>query len=177
MTLLAHLTLTTGDITYVPWERPDAETDPLLPLVLAGTGEVPGEPGLYVDIIFPSTDGSSPLGGAAYFQLAREPGLSTRPIIQAVVCWSPALDESAWNQARSGYAPLRSTLERIGGAARDVPPVRPPVPWLAVWLLPYALDLAQDEPTPDPAIRDLAQIEQRIAVALGREAHVRGRQR
>ena len=138
MTALCHLTLNTGHLARTPRsEVPQAVVDRLLPLVDAGGGPIPGLDGWHLDLMFPLDDRGARMDGAAYFQVAPEPGTSRRPVVMAVACWRPELAASAWTQAVAGYTAMRSSL--IASSLWLEPPDSPPasLPWIAAWLTPF----------------------------------------
>jgi hypothetical protein len=91
--------------------------------------------GWYVDLTFPLTVDGARKSGAAFFQIARQPGMSKVPAVMCIAAWSPELSVDAWGNAVAGYNAMR---DAIGGLA--APEFAPPAPWLAVWLTPFAVD-------------------------------------
>lgn len=134
---LTHLTLNTGHTarTTRP-ETSQAVLDSLRPSIKAEGGPIPGLDGWYFDLFRPLDQAGQPSGGAAYFQIADEPGLSKRPAIVAVACWSPDLSLEAWNLLIGGYNAMRETLRQIH-LWRPIPTTIPSTPWLAVYLTPF----------------------------------------
>lgn len=129
-----HLTLTTGHLRVSPRaEVSDDVIAQLRPLVAAEGGEIPAMPGWYLDFVFPLTQEGERQPGAAYFQIAREPGMGETPAIMAIAAWEPAAADKAWFMATMSYRPFQA----LGGKPALA---QPKLPWLAVWLTPFALD-------------------------------------
>nr|WP_314075201.1 hypothetical protein [uncultured Roseococcus sp.] len=125
--MIHHLTLTTGHLVERP--RPSqASLDMILPLVLDGGGPIPG-----MDLHLAMMR----RGGAAYFQVAGEAGMSTAPVVQGMACWGEADAGGAWIAACRYYEALRDPLARAG-IWREPPAAPPPLPWVAAWITPFA---------------------------------------
>ncbi|MBB2199777.1 hypothetical protein HLH44_20510 [Gluconacetobacter sp. 1c LMG 22058] len=139
MTKLTHLTLNTGHLTRTSREDVDqAVVDALLPIVDADGGPIPGIPGWYLDFMRPlNPDRSAPVNGAAFFQIADQPGRSPLPAVLAVACWKENMAPAAWKQIIQGYTALEPAL-RSAGIWRAPPPAHPRhTPWLVVALTPF----------------------------------------
>lgn len=131
-----HLTLTTGHLRVSPRaEVSDDVIARLRPLVAAQEGPVPGMPGWFLDFMLPLDEATRQRkDGAAFFQIAQATGMSNTPAIIAVAAWDAAMADTAWSMAEQGYLPLMAVT---GGKPA---PVQPELPWLAVWLTPFALE-------------------------------------
>ena len=109
-----------------------------MPLIDAEGGAIPGIEGWFVDLLSPLDAQGAIRRGAAFFQIADEPGTSKRPVVMAFACWSHDMTEEVWQQVSLGYQAMRQPLQ-VSELWRD-PPSRPPaVPWLAVWLMPFLI--------------------------------------
>ena len=138
MTPLSHLTLNTGHLARTA--RAEVGSDVvsyLLPIIDAEGGAVPGMPGWFLDFMFPIGQDGGRLDGGVFFQIADEPGTSKRPVVMAVAAWTEAMAGSAWEQAMLGYRAQQPALAAFG-LWREPPDGTPPLPWLAVWLTPFA---------------------------------------
>lgn len=134
---LHHITLNTGHIARTA--RSDVQAhiiDRLLPILDAEGGPVPGLPGWHLDLFFPLDDRGTPQPGAAFFQIADEPGTSKRPAVMAVACWMDAMQAQAWGQALASYHAMRPALQACD-FWHDPPTKPPPLPWLAICLTPW----------------------------------------
>ena len=157
---LRHLTLNTGHVSRQ--RRADvaqAVIDQLRPVLDAEGGPVPGMGGWRLDLFYPTDRDQRRLNGAAFFQLADEPGPSKAPAVMAVACWDQAMAESAWSQAKQGYGALRGTLTAVG-LWKPIPATPPPVPWLATWLTPAVAVAAPED------VLALGDLERCVAFAL-----------
>ncbi len=82
--LLSHLTLNTGYIARTGRaEVADEVVTLLLPVLDAGGGAVPGMPGWFLNVIFPIAPSGARLDGAAFFQVADEPGTALARLAEA----------------------------------------------------------------------------------------------
>lgn len=135
MPRLYHLTINTGHLA-VTSSVPQDILDRISAVVDAECGEIPGLSGWYLDILRPMSGDGRPIPGAAFFQIASEPGLSKMPAVMAMACWQPAAQAAAWQQAIMSYGALRASL--IATRLWREPPRHPPtLPWLTVWLTPF----------------------------------------
>jgi hypothetical protein len=152
MTVLWHYTANSGNVAETGREMVDQVViDRLLPVVDAQEGDLP-EVGLAVDIMTPLDERRRRLPGAAFFQI-EAPGarMSQTPYVMAVACWRADREADAWQQFRDLVA------EFTGGAPNREPP---DLPWLAVYVLPYALAL------PPETVTTLGDLERCLAWAL-----------
>ena len=133
---LHHLTLNTGHTaTHHRSDIGQPAVDLLHPVLDAEGGPVPGMAGWHLGCFFPRDAEGRRLDGSAFFQIADEPGLSKVPAVMCIACWREHAAEDAWKQVRQTYGALREPLVAIG-MWRAAPMRPPPLPWLAVWLLP-----------------------------------------
>lgn len=129
---LHHLTLNTGHLRLSPRAEVSEEVIAVLrPLVAKGSAPVPGMAGWHLHFVFPED-------GAVFFQIADRPGLSKTPVLMAIVAWQAEAAATAWKTATTSY-------KQICGPGCLAPPAMPPVPWLAVWLTPFAGRVRPDE--------------------------------
>ena len=156
---LHHLTLNTAHLAISLRDRtPMKVTDALQPILDAGGGEIPGIPDWYVSVIHPRTPEGGIASGSAFYQIADEPGLSTSPVVAAMVAWEHAAAARAWDQIVQGYEAMQPQLEAV--RLWHEPIAQPILPWMAVYLLPtigFASPLL---------IRELGSLEQAIAWSL-----------
>jgi hypothetical protein len=139
-TVLHHLTLNTGHVARTARAEVGQETiDLLLPLIDAQNGTFV-DLGLAFDVMCPLDNGGRPVPGAAFFQIAPTAGLSKQPYVMCIGCWKQSMSEEAWKQAVTMYRSQRAVLEPIS-LWRRPPTKTPPVPWLAVMLMPYLIAL------------------------------------
>lgn len=133
---LHHLTLNTGNLAAVPrYHVSQSRIDALLPGLDSGGGAIPGMDGWYLAAAFPRSAHGGRASGSAYYQIADEPGLSTRPIVMAMVAWEPNAAAAAWRQALAAYEAMRPALRAL-----DLwwePIAAPVLPWLAIWATPH----------------------------------------
>jgi hypothetical protein len=140
METLYHLTLNSGHVSQTARsEVADSVIELLGPIIEAEGGWIPSMRGWYLDFMFPLEPSTRErMDGGAYFQIAREPDMSKRPIVGAIAAWSTAQSDIAWDLVKQGYEPLRGLL---GPTAKPVPIKPPPLPWLAVWLTAHVLSV------------------------------------
>lgn len=152
--ILHHLTFNTGHCRASP--RSEVMEDVIMalrPVIQAEGGTLVD--GWHLDIMRPLDQTTREIrAGAAYFQIADEPGRSRRPVVCAVLCWQEDIAREAWDIAVESYATLRKLVHG------DPAPRMPDLPWLAVWLTPQSSTL-----TPDMALL-LGDAERCIAWAL-----------
>lgn len=135
---LHHLTSTTGHLTRTSRSKvADDVIELLRPIVEAEGGQVPFTPEWHLDVWRLLEDGE-PKPGAAVFQVARGPASSDagkRPYVMAVACWREELSAEAWQQAHqiADMAP-----------PNNLPGEVPPVPWLAVTMMPAIMLLPRE---------------------------------
>lgn len=158
---LEHITFNTDHRARLP--RPDLDAGTLeaarmLAFATQG-GAIASLPGWYVDFQFPLEPDGKRLDGAAFLQLARQPGRSLSPAVMAVACWQPELSDAAWAQATVGYAAQKDVLAKLR-FWREPGDAPTHLPWLAVWLTPWYLKVR-----PNEAVR-LAAIEQLLVWAM-----------
>jgi hypothetical protein len=135
---LRHYTRNSGNVAETGRDECDqAAIDLLLPIVDAQEGDLPSL-GLGLDIMTPIDEQQHRVPGAAFFQI--EPAgerMSKAPYAMAVCCWRADREADAWAQFRQ--------IAEIGAAVWPDRPevlVEPPdIPWLAVNVLPHAMQL------------------------------------
>lgn len=131
-----HLTLNTSHVTMqARADVGDAVIAILWPLVQGGGGPLPGMPGWFLDVRFPQDARGERIPGRAFFQVANQPRIFSRPPMMAVACWRDEASAGAWAQATDAYC-------QMGAPIAKAPP---PTPWLAAWLTPTSV-------TVDPAV-------------------------
>jgi hypothetical protein len=134
--VLAHLTLNTGHVRQSRRsEVAYSVIAALRPLIAAGGGPAPGMAGWYVDLMFPLALDGAHKPGAAFFQIARQPGMSKAPAVMCIAAWSPELSVDAWRDTVAGYNMMRDAIDGL-----PAPEFAPPTPWLAAWLTPFTVD-------------------------------------
>lgn len=134
--LLHHVTMHSRHVAETPRSAVDqVVVDHLLPLVDAGGGWVPGMASVHADLVRPQDQNKRPLGGAIYIQLGPE-RMSPQPWVQCFGCWERRESEATWKVAMWSYRQMRPALQKVN-LWRDPPASPPPVPWLAVWLMPF----------------------------------------
>ena len=101
-----------------------------------GEGPIPWMDGWFLSFFFDLDGRGKRVPGAAFFQLAPEPGLSKKPPVMAMACWDAKVSAQAWANAASSYHVLESVL-RAMGMWMDMPKAPPTVPWLVVWRTPF----------------------------------------
>jgi hypothetical protein len=135
---LWHYTANTGHIAETGRDEADqAVIDRLLPIVDAQEGDL-SEFGLGIDIMTPLAEQRQRVAGAAFFQIGPAgERMSKAPYAMAVCCWRADREADAWAQFRQ--------IAEIGAAVWPDRPevlVEPPdIPWLAVNVLPHAMQL------------------------------------
>jgi hypothetical protein len=148
---LWHYTANTGHVAEIDRDECDqAVIDRLLPIVDAQGGDL-SEFGLGIDIMTPLAEQRQRVPGAAFFQIGPAgERMSKAPYVMAVCCWRADREADAWSQFRQ--------IAKIAAVAlpnRPAPPDDPPdIPWLAVNLLPYAMQLP---PATVPVLGDLGR--------------------
>lgn len=139
--VLHHLAFNAGQPARVPRAAvPDGAVEALGAVLDAEAGAAPGFEGWFLDVRQPRDESGRRGSGAAYFQLAEEPGNSRRPALMAFACWQDEPSAETWDQALAAYGALRPALAEAG--LWRAPPRRvPALPWLATWLTPLAREV------------------------------------
>ena len=116
MTRLHHLTLNTGHVAATSRsDVADGVIDRLLPVLDAQGGPVPVLPGWHLDLFFPVQPDGGVRPGSAFYQVADEPGSSTRPV---AVADGPAVAPPSIRAAAAALAGgLADAMDRPGRAA------------------------------------------------------------
>jgi len=139
MDTLSHFHLNSGQNSLSFRGEVGSEViDHFLPVIDAQQGPLPGIDDWYLSLMFPLMENGSREPGAAYFQIADEPGLSIRPAIIGHCCWEPRLTAESWQQTLASYYELQDAL-MISGMWREAPNDPPKIPWVVEFTLPSSL--------------------------------------
>ena len=162
--LLTHITLSTG---HVSRSLRDAVSDRVVRMlrrvVRDDHGPAPDLPGWHLDLAFPLDGEGRRIPGAAWFQVANRPGTSKEPAVMAFTCASAGLSMETWQRATREYGAMQHVLAPCG-LWKPPAALPPPVPWLAVWLLPFMALV------PPAAMLRFGEMEQGVAWAVAAEA-------
>lgn len=158
---LNHLTLNTGNLVQVDRTALlDEDIDALRLPVREQDGNIQTLDGWFVDVLVPmDPETRKPHSGAAFFQIARDTGMSKTPAVMCLLVWREAMAHGAWQQGLEMYRALKPAL-RKSGLYRDPPPQMPPVPWLTVILTPFLAEADEAD------ARKFGYAEQAISYAL-----------
>lgn len=144
MASLYHLTLNTGDVVRSTRGDVDqAVIDHLLPLIDNEEGAFRGLD-MEFDLYRPRDlqNNKAPVDGGAIFRIGPD-AKSPLPYVICFACWKPDMAGETWEQCRQTYEEFKPMLKAVK-LWKPMDRDHPPVPWLAVIILPSIIVVDPD---------------------------------
>jgi hypothetical protein len=141
---LYHLSLNTGNVARTTRGAVDQKViDHLLPLIDNEEGAFRGLD-MEFDLYRPRDlqNDKAPIDGGAIFRIGPD-AKSPMPYVICFACWKQDMAEETWEQARDAYEQFKPMLEAMN-FWQPMERTHPPVPYLAVILLPTLIVLDPD---------------------------------